>query len=269
MLPQVLHSIQDISFQYDTGELPVLVLCSDTEQYICKYMRPTTTIAYKLASEFIGATLASLWRINTPPFAIINIRANHWNGITTPHSVVAPTIGFRRLNDVIDIIPITYRQVKSSFDTLYQLLKIALFDFWVANEDRTYNNANLLYNVASNQLISIDYGGIFNNNISSDYPLSQLTENDSILCADVFKQISLSISNKQINRAVYLLKADFGNIIIRCRNSMKTINNLPKEWAIPSDKITNKLNILLSSDWIAATWNNFIECLISNSNYEK
>lgn len=40
---QHLHSIQDISKQYMTGDLPVLVLCSDTQQYICKYMRPNNS----------------------------------------------------------------------------------------------------------------------------------------------------------------------------------------------------------------------------------
>ena len=40
---QHLHSIQNISKQYMTGDLPVLVLCSDTQQYICKYMRPNNS----------------------------------------------------------------------------------------------------------------------------------------------------------------------------------------------------------------------------------
>lgn len=45
-----LDSIQDISVMYETGDLPVLVLCSDRQQYICKYMRLNATIAYKLIS---------------------------------------------------------------------------------------------------------------------------------------------------------------------------------------------------------------------------
>ena len=60
-----LDSIQDISVMYETGDLPVLVLCSDKQQYICKYMRPNATIAYKLACELIGATFAEAWKINT------------------------------------------------------------------------------------------------------------------------------------------------------------------------------------------------------------
>lgn len=51
-----LHSIKQIEKQYNTGESPVLVVCSDKESYICKYMR-STSAAYKLVSEYIGACM--------------------------------------------------------------------------------------------------------------------------------------------------------------------------------------------------------------------
>lgn len=269
MLPKALHSIQDISVQYMTGDLPVLVLCSDKEYYICKYVRPSATIAYKLACEFIGTILAEAWRINTPPSTFVHIAPIHWNTITTPHSVFTPAIGFRKLDNVIDVTPTTYKQVKPTNNTLFQLLRIALFDFWVANEDRTYNNANMLYNVVTDQLISIDYGGIFNN-VTYDYPLAQLTESDSILCADVFTHIAQSTSVNQLNKAIILLKQDFPKYISHSKHSIENVvDKLPVEWSIPTDKISNKLNELFSSEWIDATWNNFIECLTSNSNYGK
>ena len=59
----------------------VLVLCSDTQQYICKYMRPNATIAYKLACEYIGAVFAEAWRIDTPPFALVQIMSAHWTSV--------------------------------------------------------------------------------------------------------------------------------------------------------------------------------------------
>ncbi len=73
----------------------------------------------------------------------------------------------------MDITPTTFRQTAANKHTLYQLLKIALFDFWCANEDRTYN------------------------------------------------------------------------------------------------KVVAKISELLSEQWVSATWNNFVECLKSNSNYGK
>ena len=263
-----LESIQDISVMYETGDLPVLVLCSDKQQYICKYMRPNATIAYKLACELIGATFAEAWKINTPPVAFVRIKPVHWTSVNAAHNASAPAIGFRKIDGVIDITPTSYRQVSANRDTLYQLLKIALFDFWIANEDRTYNNANLLYEIENDRLVSIDYGGILNN-VSFDYPLAQLTETDSILCSDLFAHVSNSVTPKSLEIILRRLEQDYQRCITQSRKQLHMADNMPREWAIPSDKITNKLNELLSAAWADATWTNFVECLKSNSNYGK
>ena len=262
---QYLHSIQDISVQYETGDLPVLALCSDGQQYICKYMRPNATIAYKLACEFIGALFADAWRINTPPVALIQIKPAHWASISTAHSYSAPAIGFRKIDGVIDITPTTYQQVTADKHALYQLLKIALFDFWIANEDRTYNNANLLYQLETNAIISIDYGGILNN-VSFDYPLTQLTETDSILCADIFAFIASRITGKQLTDAVSHLQKDYLQCITRAKEQLHQLAIMPKEWNVPTSKIQAKVDELFSDKWIEDTWTNFVECLIQNSN---
>ena len=52
----MLDSIKDIQKQYETGEYPVLVMCSDKNEYVCKYMRSLNP-AYKLVCEFIGSHL--------------------------------------------------------------------------------------------------------------------------------------------------------------------------------------------------------------------
>jgi len=73
--------------------------------------------------------------------------------------------------------------------SLTQLLIIALFDFWIANEDRTANNYNLLYRTDNRSLVSIDYGGILNS-CTMNRPLSQLEVTDSILYSDLFDFLS-------------------------------------------------------------------------------
>lgn len=263
-----LHSIQEVSVQYTTGDLPVLVLCSDAQQYVCKYMRSNATISYKLACEFIGAVFAEAWKINTPPCAIVKIMPAHWASVATSHSTSAPSIGFRKLEGVIDITPTSYQQVDANADTLYQLLKIALFDFWIANEDRTYNNANLLYDIENSRLISIDYGGILNN-VTFDFPLSQLTETDSILGADLFAHIVKSVSPRQLSKAVEELQKDYLQCINRSKKQVKLLKQMPAEWAVPTTKIETKVEELFSESWIKATLENFVECLKSNSNYGK
>jgi len=58
----VVQSISAISKQYETGEHPVLVMCSDRQLYVCKYVRGTAS-AYKLACEYIGACFAKSWSV--------------------------------------------------------------------------------------------------------------------------------------------------------------------------------------------------------------
>ena len=93
MLASNLHSIKQIEKQYNTGESPVLVVCSDKDSYICKYMR-STSAAYKLTSEYIGAQMIQEWKIASPTAAMVNIKAEHWNaGIVTTRNLSAPAIG--------------------------------------------------------------------------------------------------------------------------------------------------------------------------------
>ncbi len=74
------------------------------------------------------------------------IKGEHWSEkIVSTRNLSAPAIGYRKLEGIIDVTPSTYNLVSSTEPLLFQLLKIVLFDFWIANEDRTYNNANLLY----------------------------------------------------------------------------------------------------------------------------
>lgn len=157
----VLCSAKRIEQQFHTGEEPVMVMCSDVNIYVCKYMRSSAT-AFKLACEFIGANLAMAWQLRTPEIAIVNIKPSHWEGMNITHSFSAPSIGFSWMDGVVDITPSTYSKVPATAEIVNQLMKIALFDFWVANEDRNANNANLMYDMVREQLVSIDYGCILN-----------------------------------------------------------------------------------------------------------
>ena len=95
----------------------MLVMCSDVNIYVCKYMRSSAT-AYKLACELIGAKLAKAWRLTTPDIALVNIRPLHWEGINVSHSLSAPSIGFRWLDGVVDITPSTHAKVPAKAETL-------------------------------------------------------------------------------------------------------------------------------------------------------
>lgn len=260
----ILNSIKRIERQYNTGETPVLVVCSDKESYVCKYMR-SSSASYKLVSEFIGAQFVSEWNLESPIMALVRIRPEHWADIVkTTRNLSAPALGYKYMNGVIDINPTTYSSVSQSETLLFQLLKIALFDFWIANEDRTYNNANLLYDVSNEKLVSIDYGGILNTS-TYEYSLSQLTSTDTILYADLFRHLSKGINLCDIQKKVCLLKEYFEESINKCNLKIqKMIDAIPVEWNVSKKQVEDKLTQLFDEDWVKEVWNNFNECLKEN-----
>ena len=255
----LLDSVKSIERQYFTGEEPVLVMCSDKNAYICKYMR-SPFAAYKLVCELIGAQMAMAWRLNTPEIAFVRIRPSHWS----KGSNTALSIGSKKMDGVVDVTPSTNREVKSSTKILMQLLKIALFDFWMANEDRNANNANLLYDVEREDLVSIDYGCIFNT-ATFEFPLSQLTSTDTILYSDMFQHLTQERSTSSLEAMVKPLKSYYLVCVSHSRQlSMQIVDAVPKEWNVPADIVKNKVNQLFEPEWVEGVWNNITECLKEN-----
>ena len=251
-----LSSIKAIKTQYPTGDSPVLVSCNDHNEYICKYMRYGSS-AYKLASELIGAQLAHYWQIPTPKYCLVNIKPEHWKNMNTPLNFSAPAIGFLKNEFTVDITDTNYEIVAQKTEIFEQLALIAAFDFWVANEDRTLNNSNMLYDINNQQLISIDYGGIFNTN-SFESEMELLDEYDSILCAKIanhiFNGIGASDETLKETKQKFFHNTDISREIVGFCKS-----NLPSQWNISNKIIGNKLSQLFSPQWIYESWNRFLQ----------
>jgi len=259
----VLDSVKVIEHQYSTGETPVLVMCSDMNAYVCKYMRSSTS-AFKLVCELIGSRMAAAWQLETPSIAFVRIKSEHWAGRFVQHSISAPSLGSKRLVSVVDINPSTFSDIGYSAKLLRQLIKIALFDFWIANEDRNVNNANLLYDLERNKLVSIDYGCILNT-ATFDFAMAQLTSNESILCSDLFRHLLKGKEIPNIEAIFKRLKKEYlGNLEI-CKGLVKHILcEIPVEWNVPPIIVEKKLEQLFDEQWTSEVWNNFVECLKDN-----
>ena len=254
-----LHSVKAIERQYNTGEEPVLVMCSDMNAYICKYMR-SPAASYKLVSEFIGNVMARMWRFNSPELAIVNVKPEHWNGLRSSHSITAPAFGSRKKDGVIDITPATISEIEDSPLLFVQLVYIALFDFWMANEDRNANNANLMYDIIHRQFVPIDYGCVFNT-ATFDYPLSQLTETDSILSSELFEVLADRNKRKALE-LMSNLNRNYSICVGRCQERMKLVIELiPEEWNVPQAMIADRVSQLFAPQWYDEVWQNFMEIL--------
>gem|GEM_PF-19374 len=147
------------------------------------------------------------------------------------------------------------------FQNRYDLLKIGLFDLWVANTDRSINNYNLLINSNRGyyEITPIDHSDIFDGcRLGQD--LAQLTEYDSILSSDLAK--TLLYNNKKIAEETRLLLKNFPNFVTACNNALpEIVAGIPNDWC--SDKGTLheqiKSSIIDNATWIADTKANFKE----------
>ena len=247
-----------ILMRYETGDRPVLVLCADGHHYICKYKLPGVP-ANKLLNELIGHVYAKSWGINTPVSSFISNDPIIWGNHEIRHDSFAPLFGSRRMSNVIDLNEITCTSIPVSALALRQLLTIALFDLWITNEDRICNNYNLLYDIKQENIVSIDYGGIFNSAIINR-PSYQLSESDSILTSNLYERLKKA----NVNSAKSALKRDYYGYVNKCKKSLPEIlGNIPPEWNIDVTAIKEKIDSLFNSEWIEDTWDNFND--ISNS----
>lgn len=237
---------------YQTGDRPVLVLCSDGYHYIAKYKQPGYA-ANKLANELVGDTFAKVWGITTPASSLISNDPIIWDDKGLSHDPVAPLFGSRKMEGVFDLNEINCDSVKVSIITLRQFLKIALFDLWLANEDRTCNNYNLLYDTNGDNIVSIDYGGIFNSGILNNH-IYQLNEADSIMSSDLFCRLR----SDDINSIVSQMHISFLNIVGKCKRLQQDLlGEIPFEWGVDVSVINKKLEEVFDNTWVNDTWVNF------------
>ena len=239
---------------YQTGDRPVTILCSDSNHYICKFKHPGEA-ANKLVSEMIGSTFARLWRISTPAISLITNDPVIWLDSGISHDLTAPLLGSRKMENVCDLSNMNADAVALTRRSLDQLLWIALFDMWIVNEDRTYNNYNLLYDLKKEEIVSIDYGGIFNSGIMHG-PVYQLNDSDSIIQSSLFDRLkSLGLAESMMRIA-----KTFKFRVEQCRRSVPgLLHSIPESWEVDIARTSRKLNELFREEWVQETWQNFTD----------
>lgn len=267
-----LYSIKSIEKTYNTGEEPVLVSCNDHNSYICKYTRYSGS-ANKLVCELLGTIFAKDWQLNTPDVAMVKVKSEHVPYNMSGAYFSKPILGSLQQQNVVDITSATIPLITPTEKLCQQLLHIALFDIWISNEDRNANNANLMYDIANDNIIAIDYGCSFNT-ATFDFPLSLLTESESILCSDLFKHVSSCTTPKRIlQMADTLLHIDLMSYIHDCETAKAIIQwkeeaneelgcyFIPKAWGIDRTRLTDKIEELLNYEWIDRVREGFTETL--------
>ncbi len=262
---QILHTIEEIHKIFPTnGSSPALVTCNDFRDWVCKYDRSPAN----LFNELIAAKFAKIWGILTPEIAFINVKREHVPLSKYPsvqHSFF-DKLCFGSLylesSTEIDLSMIPLFGERSFVDKLSNkedFLKIALFDLWLANEDRNRNNFNLLLfplPTNCNFFYAIDHVNIFNSSFLN-YGIANLTEDDSIIKTEIAKML---FKNKRaLNLTVDKLVESFYLCTKECKNKLDEIlYSAPESWKIDEEEIKEKLiQNLFTDDWNTNCVNNF------------
>ena len=268
MLPS-LNSISPISNVINTnGSVPVVVMAEDFEDYACKYDSNT-----KLTNEYLAHQFLQIWEIPVFPAAFVTIKKEH-----IPESLLSsrirlhyfdkPTFGLQYQDDAIDATNILlglkndYYEL-GKFANRFNLLKIALFDLWLANNDRNNNNYNIL--IQSNEFVPIDHSDIFDGGRLGN-ELSQLTEEDSLVNSDL--ALTFLNNKTKIEEFVNGLINKFPIFVQSCGDALPTIiDNLPDEWCNDKPLLTQNIaaSVIENTDWLAKTNASFLQ-LIHNFN---
>ncbi|MEI6454803.1 MAG: HipA family kinase [bacterium] len=273
-LPGNLTSIKEIIPEdcFNTrGSHPVKVYCNDGNDYVCKYFNGIGP-ATGLFNEYLAARFFQLWELNVPDFAFVNIQKHHFEKIPLPHHCFnIPCFGSRydhKLKEV-DKFFLGWPSRKNTIELIVaDYLKIGLFDIWLSNDDRNFDNFNLLYNFETNRLIPIDHVQLFNGN-NLDRDPYQINENDSILSAPFMNGIFSRTLQQILKEYRLTIEEEFKSYLRTCYENLGPIlQYTPPEWRIDSAFTKSRLEFYFSESWqkqCLESFNQFIQYSLNRS----
>lgn len=271
---QRLYTIQTADRVFETGgSRPVLLSCNDMNSYVCKYNTGKGS-ALKLMCEFIGASFLKTWELQVPDFALVSVKREHIPSEYQINGYYFDTSCFgskysRSFAEVIDFTANISSVQRKIYPNRKELIYIALFDIWLANEDRNHNNYNLLVDTENQRnFIPIDHETIFNT-CNLNIPICELTYEDSIISSPLFKK--LFTDNELGKNSLEEVKENFFIKVQRCKLRVnEIIDQLPSDWNININVLETKLiNEILDNNWIEGSFKLFLEFLQRNNNIKE
>ena len=143
-----------------TAAEPVICKGSDGKRYYTKFYEGVEG-PRELVNEFIAYRLAKLLRLPIPNAALLNITKEFSAYIKGESVLINPgrfAFGSEEITNVMSIMNENFfRECSNQND----LLPIIIFDRIIANTDREYNYANMLYRYRDKVIFIIDHGRIF------------------------------------------------------------------------------------------------------------
>jgi len=248
----------------DTQNRPIIIHASDLNFYYCKYHN-LVGAAHRLFKEMLIASFLDSWQFNHAPVALIRVLPEHIPAdLTIPRNRFdAVCFGLQKLEDAFDLNQMSedvLTGIRNKKGLKADVLKLAFFDIWVANEDRQINNYNILYKLVGKEykLFPIDHEACFNSQ-NFENGLVQITYEDSLIYSSFFSKLFKTHKFKNIEN----LKESFYLCALSCRQNLnRYLQNIPPEWNFNLPEKEAELNqFLMNDDWFEECWHTFLEFL--------
>jgi hypothetical protein len=260
-----LHSIAEISSEaciHTNGSRPIRVLCSDMNQYVCKYYTGLGS-ANSLFNEYIAFCFLKVWKLKVPEIAFVDIKTDHIQGLGFPFRYFDKTCFGSQYNNKLKDVERFFNGLhfkKQNLDHLQRsYLQISLFDLWVSNDDRNENNFNLLYDIIEPDFVPIDHVQIFNGN-NLDKGLYQIGYNESILSSTLQKRLFSRTLQPERNNIRLNIIESFKHDINDCHRLLPTfLSSVPEDWELSLTNLHDQLENLFSEIWISNCIDSFIQ----------
>lgn len=268
MLP-LLNTIHKPEKIYETAGNPMLVLCDDFQNWICKH----SPYSSKLVNEVVGSYFASLWGLCTPEISLINVHQDHIPNNIQGINFNKPCFGSKYIESSKEIDETTLSMFEDiSFRRKIinkdDFLLIALFDIWLSNEDRNHNNSNLLvdFSVPGEVYFTVfDHDSIFNSN-ALHRGVYQINDFDSLINTKLANVLFKS-GQSLVNLVDNLIKK-FYICTTECENNIDNfLALLPIEWGVDKKELEIQLrNNLFTKEWLKDCETNFRALIQANIN---
>lgn len=235
--------------------------------YVCKYNRIPGTEATKLFHEYLAGCFGRLWGLGIPEFKIVHVNPLHISEheYLQPAFFRTPCFGSRynnRFSEIDAFYGVRLPSIRKQFGHRYEFFKIALFDIWLANEDRNFNNYNLLIDIENqNRFIPIDHDAIFNTgNLKNGLQL--LTCNETLISTDITRRL-FSVRELRNQKYIEEIKNEYYLCTSICKQKLiQILSDVPEEWKINISDYQNLLETKLFDDrWIDRCFTYLIELI--------
>ncbi len=267
-----LRSIETLQARriFDTALNPIAVRAEDKQYYVTKPQ--TSPTDRSVVREFIGAHFLKIWDLPVPDFAIIDVQPHHipsgLHGRLTKHEFSRPAFGSLYLEGADYVTEAlaqsgTYQINKTSASE--PLTRLSLFDLWLSNNDRNWNNHNLLYRFPPNPaFIPIDHERLFDHGVPGE-PMFLQTDNENLSGSVVFQSF-VSVTYLRTYARDPASRDAFLGLVDKCQASLgRIVSEMPEEWgSLCTGLIGDSQQTIFAPDWLDKVWKAHLEQLHNN-----